>query len=119
VGPRTPAEKDPARFSRNTRDFSGLPQDVVGTVFERLIPPGERHSLGQYFNWSEHIAEAGPLTEVRFDTTHAHVVGLFGKRGSGKSYRRPTGWKMETGWDRNRGRSNEDAADYLNLERAS
>ncbi|MDW8309430.1 MAG: N-6 DNA methylase, partial [Verrucomicrobiales bacterium] len=33
----------------NTRDFSRLPQDVVGTVFERLIPPEERHRLGQYF----------------------------------------------------------------------
>lgn len=33
----------------NTRDFSSLPQDVVGTVFERLIPPEERHGLGQYF----------------------------------------------------------------------
>jgi type I restriction enzyme M protein len=34
----------------NTRDFSSLPQDVVGTVFERLIPPEERHGLGQYFS---------------------------------------------------------------------
>ncbi|HPL67331.1 MAG TPA: N-6 DNA methylase [Smithellaceae bacterium] len=33
----------------NTRNFASLPQDVVGTVFERLIPPEERHSLGQYF----------------------------------------------------------------------
>jgi hypothetical protein len=32
------------------------------------------------------LAEAGPLTEVRFDTAMAHVIGLFGKRGSGKSY---------------------------------
>lgn len=33
----------------NIRDFAHLPQDVVGTVFERLIPPEERHGLGQYF----------------------------------------------------------------------
>ena len=33
----------------NTRDFAHLPQDVIGTVFERLIPPEERHGLGQYF----------------------------------------------------------------------
>jgi len=33
----------------NTRDFARLPQDVVGEVFERLIPPEERRSLGQYF----------------------------------------------------------------------
>src|SRR5207247_5019066 len=26
----------------NTRDFSRLPQDVIGTVFEQLIPPEER-----------------------------------------------------------------------------
>ena len=32
------------------------------------------------------LAEAGPLTDVRFDTSMAHVIGLFGKRGSGKSY---------------------------------
>ena len=32
------------------------------------------------------MAEAGPLTDVRFDTGLAHVIGLFGKRGSGKSY---------------------------------
>ena len=32
------------------------------------------------------LAESGPLTDVRFDTGLAHVIGLFGKRGSGKSY---------------------------------
>ena len=32
------------------------------------------------------LAEAGPLTDVRFDTEMAHVIALFGKRGSGKSY---------------------------------
>ncbi len=36
--------------------------------------------------WLGRLAEAGPLTDIRFDTSHAHVVGLFGKRGSGKSY---------------------------------
>jgi type I restriction enzyme M protein len=40
----------------NTRDFSHLPQDVVGTVFERLIPPEERHRLGQYFT-SENLCD--------------------------------------------------------------
>lgn len=33
----------------DTRDFADVPQDVVGAVFERLIPPEDRHSLGQYF----------------------------------------------------------------------
>lgn len=32
------------------------------------------------------LGEAGPLTDVRFDTDMAHVIALFGKRGSGKSY---------------------------------
>jgi energy-coupling factor transporter ATP-binding protein EcfA2 len=32
------------------------------------------------------LGEAGPLTDVRFDTSLAHVVAMFGKRGSGKSY---------------------------------
>ena len=30
-------------------NFSHMPQDVVGKVFERLIPYEERHALGQYF----------------------------------------------------------------------
>jgi len=32
------------------------------------------------------LAEAGPLTPVRYDLAHAHVMAVFGKRGSGKSY---------------------------------
>ena len=32
------------------------------------------------------LAETGPLTDVRFDAAHPHVVAIFGKRGSGKSY---------------------------------
>src|SRR5208283_5302303 len=35
---------------------SYLPQDVIGTVFERLIPPEERHGLGQYFT-SENLCD--------------------------------------------------------------
>ena len=30
-------------------DFSKLGFDVIGRIFERLIPHGERHNLGQYF----------------------------------------------------------------------
>jgi type I restriction-modification system DNA methylase subunit len=33
----------------NRYNFSHMPQDVIGNVFEKLIPPEERHSLGQYF----------------------------------------------------------------------
>ena len=42
----------------NTRDFSNLPQDVVGIVYERLIPPEDRHLLGQYFT-SEILCDLG------------------------------------------------------------
>jgi len=30
-------------------NFANMPQDVIGNVFERLIPEEERHALGQYF----------------------------------------------------------------------
>ncbi len=33
----------------NRYNLSHMPQDVVGNVFEQLIPPEERHALGQYF----------------------------------------------------------------------
>jgi len=33
----------------NRYNFSGMPLDVVGGVFQRLIPSEERHNLGQYF----------------------------------------------------------------------
>jgi len=33
----------------NTRDFAHLPQDVVGQVFEQLIPREDRRGLGQFF----------------------------------------------------------------------
>ncbi|WP_420264697.1 HsdM family class I SAM-dependent methyltransferase [Candidatus Magnetominusculus dajiuhuensis] len=33
----------------NKYNFSQMPQDVVGNVFEKLIPPEERHTLGQYY----------------------------------------------------------------------
>lgn len=33
----------------NKRNFSRMPQDVIGQVFEKLIPHEERHALGQYF----------------------------------------------------------------------
>ena len=41
----------------NTRDFAGLPQDVVGQVFEQLIPREERRGLGQFFT-------PEPLTDI-------------------------------------------------------
>ena len=32
------------------------------------------------------LGETGQLTDVRFDAAHPHVIAIFGKRGSGKSY---------------------------------
>ncbi len=32
------------------------------------------------------LAEVGGLTDVRFDVHSPHVIAIFGKRGSGKSY---------------------------------
>jgi type I restriction-modification system DNA methylase subunit len=36
-----------------THDFSKLGYDVIGRIFERLIPPDERHNFGQYFTSPE------------------------------------------------------------------
>jgi len=33
----------------NRYNFSNMPQDIIGAVFEELIPYEERHRLGQYF----------------------------------------------------------------------
>ncbi len=37
----------------NRFNYSYMPSDVIGQVFERLIPIEERHSLGQYFTREE------------------------------------------------------------------
>ncbi|HPL67329.1 MAG TPA: DUF87 domain-containing protein [Smithellaceae bacterium] len=47
---------------------------------------GTSHEESRNWVYLGRLAEAGPLTDVRFDTDLAHVVALFGKRGSGKSY---------------------------------
>lgn len=45
--------------------------------------PGYESDHWIYFG---RLGEAGPLTDVRFDMDMAHVIAMFGKRGSGKSY---------------------------------
>lgn len=40
----------------NRYNFSEMPQDVIGHVFEKLIPLEERHTLGQYFT-SENLVD--------------------------------------------------------------
>lgn len=47
---------------------------------------GTAHYESKNWVYLGRLAEAGPLTDVRFDTDVAHVLALFGKRGSGKSY---------------------------------
>jgi len=63
------------KFSTRPRAFTASPAEF-----------GMHGRTAKHWVWLGRLAEAGPLTEVRFDTSHAHVVGLFGKRGSGKSY---------------------------------
>ena len=36
-------------YTLNRYDFAKLGFDILGRIFERLIPPNERHILGQYF----------------------------------------------------------------------
>jgi type I restriction-modification system DNA methylase subunit len=36
-------------------DLSGFDQDVIGRIYERVIPPEERHALGQYYTPPEVI----------------------------------------------------------------
>jgi len=40
----------------NRFNFSDMPQDVIGNVFEKLIPEDQRHTLGQYFT-SENLVD--------------------------------------------------------------
>ena len=60
VGNRIPFHADPAvAYWRqlinhvHEFDFSRLDYDVIGTIFERLISPEERHKFGQYYTRAE------------------------------------------------------------------
>jgi len=37
----------------NTQDYANIKHDIIGKVFEKLIPENERHKLGQYFTRSD------------------------------------------------------------------
>jgi hypothetical protein len=63
------------KFTTRPRAFASSPAEF-----------GMHGRSAKHWVWLGRLAEAGPLTDVRLDTEHAHVVGLFGKRGSGKSY---------------------------------
>ncbi|MGQ9555749.1 MAG: ATP-binding protein [Anaerolineae bacterium] len=47
---------------------------------------GDPDSCESAWMYLGRLAEVGPLTDLRFDAAHAHVVAIVGKRGSGKSY---------------------------------
>lgn len=63
------------KFTTKPRPFRSS-MGYVGT-------PGHESDHWVYFG---RLGEAGPLTDVRFDMDMAHVIAMFGKRGSGKSY---------------------------------
>ena len=61
------------------------------TVKPRLLARGQillgdPDDAGKEWIYLGRLAEVGQLTHVRFDAWHPHVVAIFGKRGSGKSY---------------------------------
>ena len=53
---------------------------------ERQVTIGVEGERSGEWVWAGRLAEAGPLIDIRFDLTSEHVVAIFGKRGSGKSY---------------------------------
>jgi len=55
----------------NRFNFSIMPQDVIGAVFEQLIPHDERHALGQYFT-RENLVDLILAFNVR--TKDSHVL---------------------------------------------
>lgn len=60
------------------------------TVKPRLSPShqivGTADTTSESWVYLGRLAEAGPLTPIKYDLAHAHVMAVFGKRGSGKSY---------------------------------
>jgi len=52
----------------------------------REIIVGDPENEGAAWLYLGRLAETGQLTDVRFDAAHPHVIAIFGKRGSGKSY---------------------------------
>ena len=53
---------------------------------EREATFGAQNAQADEWVWAGRLAEAGPFINVRFDLSAEHVVAIFGKRGSGKSY---------------------------------
>jgi len=53
---------------------------------EREVVVGAQDGHPSEWVWAGRLAEAGPVINVRFDLSAEHVVAIFGKWGSGKSY---------------------------------
>ncbi len=51
-----------------------------------LVTVGMAEGKESDWTYLGRLAETGALTDIRFDVAHPHVVAIFGKRGSGKSY---------------------------------
>lgn len=51
-----------------------------------LVTVGVAEGKESDWTYLGRLAETGVLTDIRFDVAHPHVVAIFGKRGSGKSY---------------------------------
>lgn len=51
-----------------------------------LVTVGVAEGKESDWTYLGRLAETGALTDLRFDVAHPHVVAIFGKRGSGKSY---------------------------------
>lgn len=52
----------------------------------RQVVVGGAGDASQAWVFLGRLAETGQLTDVRLDAWHPHVIAIFGKRGSGKSY---------------------------------
>lgn len=64
--------------------YTGYPSGRLGGR-QQVSGPGYAGTHGaenKSWVYLGRLAEAGPLTDVRFDTDLAHVVALFGKWGS-------------------------------------
>lgn len=64
------------------KKFTVKPRLLTG----KSLIVGDPDECGTAWLYLGRLAETGPLTDVRFDAAHPHVISIVGKRGSGKSY---------------------------------
>lgn len=56
------------------------------TFQQRNVLIGAQGNIEGDFVYLGRLAEAGQITQINFDLSSEHVISIFGKRGSGKSY---------------------------------